>query len=158
MTRQAFLTQANRLRSVRGDVCVQAMTGAGPWALLLDFGLLHPPDARGYQEPEKGLVVECPWRLETAATVLVTSDDGYSSEHVPAARSPAEIDAALQVCVGKRVEHITVYRPSFMVRLIFSGALRLWVFPVESAAYRDDSGPYCCWYLAGRAFPEDSYA
>jgi hypothetical protein len=158
MTRQAYRSQAKRLRSLRGDVCVRAMTGAGTWALLLDFGMLHPPDAAGYREPEKGLVVECPWRLETAVAVLVSSDDGYSSVHVPAARSPAEIDAALQVCLGKRVEHITVYRPSFMIRLTFSGALRLWVFPVDSRAYQDDSGPYCCWYLVGRAFPEESYA
>ncbi len=137
MTRQAFRVQTDHLRSLRGDVCVRATTGAGPWALLLDFGMLHPLDATGDQAPEKALVVGCPWRLETAAAVLGTSDDGYSSEHGPAARSPAEMAAALPVCVGKH----TVFRPSFMVRLLFSGALRLWAFPMESRAYQDDRGP-----------------
>jgi hypothetical protein len=153
MTRQAFLVQANHLRSLRGEVCVGTKTGAGPWALSLDFGVLHSPDARRYRAPEKGLVVECPWRLEATTAVLVASADGYASEHAPAARSLADIETALQVCVGKRVERITVYRPPFMVRLALSGALRLWAFPENTGEYQDDGDPRCSWYLAGRAFP-----
>lgn len=140
MTLKAYLAQERVLRSMRGQTCARAATGAGSWSLLLDFGELAPANARGYREPRYGLVVECPWRLEDRTRVLAGSGDASET-----------VDGAVQVCVGKRIERLTVYRPSFMLHVHFSAELSLWAFPEDTRSYAPTSDdPSSPWYVAGR--------
>lgn len=141
MTLMAYRAQAQWLRALRGQTCVRAETGAYAWSLLLNFGELAAADADGYQEPTYGLVVECPWRLEDQTRVLAGS------------RGESETtDDALQVCVGKQLERISIYQPSFMFQARFSDGLLLWAFPDDVRSYALSSEyPKSPWYVAGRA-------
>ncbi len=139
MTRRAYATQARILRSVRGETCVRAETGAYAWSLLLDFGTLQAPDADGYRAPAYGLVVECPWRLEDRTQVVAGSNDDAET-----------VDARLQLCVGRRLTRVVVYQPSFMVHIYLEDGLSLWVFPDNPRDYAASTEPpYSAWYVAG---------
>ncbi len=155
MTFKAFVAQARHLRALRGELCVRAKTGAYAWALLLDFGTLAPPDHRGYRQPQKGLVVECPWRIETRSAVIVASADAHVTD-AAGRRVQMEglIEGKIQICVGKRIARVSVYRPSFMACVQFTDDLKLWIFPEDSADYEIVSeDPRCSWYVAGSAVP-----
>lgn len=142
MSARAFAAQARRLRALRSEVCLHAQTGAYTWALLLEFRARHSPGERERSRAEHCLVVECPWRLETPTSVLVASADGEA------------IESDIQVCVGKQVLSVTVYRPSFMARLRFSDGLTLWLFPERTAEYAPNpENPSVSWYLTGRGIP-----
>lgn len=144
MTLRAFVAQAQKLYSLQGEVCVQAKLGFAR-TLMLDFAGLLPPDERGYQQPERSLVAECSWRLESENEVVVGSGDSLET-----------IRPKLQVCIGERVIEISVFRPSFMVQLRLTGGLAFWIFPDDSREYVSDSEyPHAPWYLAGHAFPSD---
>ena len=141
MTLKAYQTQAQTLRSFRGKTCVRATTGAYSWSLLLDFGSLGPANAQGYREPEYGLVIECPWRLEDRAHVIVGSGDDAEI-----------IDARLQPCVGKHLVRLSIHRPSYMVHVYFTDDLSLWIFPDDTKDYSSTSEhPYSPWYVVGSA-------
>jgi hypothetical protein len=142
---QAFVDQERKLLQYLDDeTCIRAYRGHGE-ALLLDFRLYHPPDPGdpdAYQQPDRGLVIEaCAWRLENETHVIVGSENTYET-----------IDILIQICVGKRVEEIHVYHPSFMVHIRFTEGLALWIFPDDSARYTDtDEGHRMPWYVAGRS-------
>lgn len=143
MTIKAFEAQVRHLPLIEGKECVRAGIGYAR-ALLLDFEQLHPPDARGYQEPERSLVVECCWRLETATEVLIGSSD-----------EDDELRKAVAVCVGRRISGVEVFRPSFMLHIQFTDNLSLWVFPDSASDFVAESEyPRSSWFLAGRAVPE----
>jgi hypothetical protein len=143
MTLRAFAAQARHLRALRGETCVRAATGAYAWALLLDFGMLHGPDDAGYREPEKGLVVECPWRVEDPRGVVVGSADDDERIH-----------EGVRVFLSKQVVAVTVYRPGFMARVRLTEGVTLWMFPERAADFTASSEDISVpWYLTGRAFP-----
>lgn len=129
---------------LHGETCIRASCGyAG--ALLLDFGLLHPADARGYREPELFFVAECPWRLETATEVLTGYFDDDDRQ-----------DERLQRLIRQRVVKTTVTRPSFTVEIVLTDSLRLWVFPCDVADYTAQSDyplerQQSPWFVGGRA-------
>lgn len=143
MTLGVFTNQAIRVQQLNGEECVRAEIGYGR-SLLLDFGRLHPPDSSGYQEPEKSLVADCPWRAERHAEIIVGSGDDQDG-----------IDGKLALCVGKRVTEIAVYRPSFMLRIQMAGGVTIWFFPDDAREYAAESEyPRSAWYVTGRSFPE----
>lgn len=124
---------------------MRAKEGGFAGALLLDYGKLHAPDADGYQEPEKSLVVECPWRLENETHVIAGSGDRGEV-----------IGARIQACVGKPVLQTRVHLPSYMACIRFAGDLILWIFPDSSSDYAVEEeylgSPF---YVTGRAISGD---
>ena len=143
MSLRSFKEDAKRLRTLRGEECVRAGVGYAN-TLLLDFRMLHPPNERGYRQPDMSLVAECSWRLETATRVLVGWGD-----------ADEDIETRVQVCEGKQVTDVRVFRPSYMARLRFSGDLSIWVFPDRSKFFDphdEESGSQ--WYVTGRSFPD----
>ena len=143
MTLKAFIAQARKLSLLNGEMCVRASPGAYDWALLLTFGMLYPPDATGYREWGKGIVVECPWRLETQTEVIVGSGN-----------TDGTIREKIQACVGRRAIETEVHLPSYTACICFDEGLTLWIFPDDSRDYALQSDhPSSPWYLVGRAIP-----
>ena len=143
MSRRSFKEEVKLLRTLKGEECIRVGVSVAN-ILILDFRMFHPPNERGYREPHICLIAECPWRLETPSKVLVGMGD-----------EDEDIETRVQVCVGRRVTRVTVYRPSFMVRLRFSDDLSLWVFPQDSRHYESDNKELRNeWYVFGRSFPD----
>lgn len=143
MTLRAFIRQAEDLRLLDDQVCVRASEGGFSGALLLDYGTLHPPDQDGYHQPDKGLVIECPWRLENSTDVIVGSGDQSDI-----------VESRVQTCVGRRVRQIEVHPPSYMACIRFDGDLALWIFPDDSSDYTTQSEyPRNPYFVAGRTTP-----
>jgi hypothetical protein len=138
MTLRAFEASANQARRLKGERCIRASLGYAD-ALLLDFGALRLAHPSGVELPAIGLVAECPWRLDSQTNVIV----GYGD--------PAEIGAArLQECIGKSVTGVTIYKPSYMLRLKLEGDLVIWVFPDDSRRFSNDTDfNRSSWYIAG---------
>ena len=156
MTLKAFSAQAKRIRFLEGEVCIRASTTVHPWALRLDFGPPSSPENDGHDTSPKSLIVEYPWRLETKDAVLVGSGDdvGYPEEDRPLAAE--RIRSKLQLCAGRRVTHVEVHQPSYMVRLSFDDTLYLWVFPDASEDFAEQSAdPQISWYVIGSQFSKN---
>lgn len=111
MSQRAFRKEAKLFRTLKGEECIRAGVGCVS-ALLLDFRMRHPPNEKGYREPDIGLVSECSWRLEPATKVLVGRGD-----------ADEDSETRVQVCEGRRVTRVRVYHPSYMARLRFSDDL-----------------------------------
>lgn len=143
MTVKAFIKSTRDVLALKGQQCVRASAGYAR-TLLLDCGMLRPPDSIGYEEPEIGLVAECPWRLDSRTSVIVGSGD---PEDV--------IDSRLQICLGKTVDAVEVFPPSYTLRVALSDGLTVWVFPDDSRDFVACSEyPRSSWYVAGFAVSE----
>lgn len=143
MTVEQFATQARHLRKFIGETCVRARCGYAS-ALLLDFGMLHSPDQSGYQQPDKGLTIECCYRLETGKEVVF----GWADQD-------DLIESRIGVLVGKCIERVKIFKPSYMAHIRFSEDLRLWIFPDQWKDYDPERAEYfVSWFVSGRAIPD----
>ena len=145
MTVKAFRAHARLLKTLHGEICSEAVIGY-PRSIMLYFGALRIPKTKDDNAHEKGLVTECPWRLETREQVIAGSKD----------RDKEPLKERIKVCEGIRVRTTHVFRPSFMVQVVFENDLRLWLFP-DSFKHYDPNRGYAAtsWYLTGYAYTSD---
>ena len=145
MTVKAFRAHARLLKTLHGEICTEATIGY-PRAIMLRFGGVRIPNTKDDAEHEKGLTSEYPWRLETREQVIAGSKD----------RDKELLKERIKVCEGIRVRTTHVFRPSFMVQVVFENDLRLWLFP-DSFKHYDPNRGYATtsWYLTGYAYTSD---
>lgn len=139
--REALERQAQLSRFLSGMRCSQVATD-GDETLILDFGTLtESPD--GELSGSLYLVLECPWRIDSAETVLV----GWENEE-------DEIIHFASLLIGVEVASVEVRKPGFDLILRFRGGHTLRIFPDCRAYYHDDlSGNALPWQLGGEAIP-----
>ena len=144
MSYKAFVAQSRLLRTLIGEKCWKAERYEGDiWSdLSLSFGRQMSPEGDIESDHEKGLMIECPWRLETRDRVLVGTRDDKEL-----------INECIQSCVGATVYKTRFFRPSFMAVVRFDNDLRLWLFPEDSKDFRLVSRYHWApWHFTGHAY------
>lgn len=141
MTRPALEHESSRAQHLQGRPCSQVALGADD-TLIIDFGELRPIEG-GDLSGELTLIIDCPWRLDSAELPLCGWHDDDD-----------RIVTQLSQLIGAVIETAEVRRPGYDLILRFAGGYTLRLFPDLRAYYTDDevAGP---WYVTGEALPEE---
>ncbi|HUG13801.1 MAG TPA: hypothetical protein VMM78_02190 [Thermomicrobiales bacterium] len=134
------------LPQLHGQECARAYSNfAG--ILALNFGTLHPFVTQGRDGPrdtlkaDYTLFIQCAWRLESPAQMLVGMYD--SDEH---------INQRTRVLVGSRVRATRVEPPGYTTKITFDNDHSIWLFPCEAVDFLPDEDveyPRTPWFVIG---------